>query len=238
MKCDFIIDIGNSNFKVAALENDEITEIYRFNKEEDLKLIQLIKNKNVILSNVAKSELLALVEANCNLLFYPTNSIDFPFYSEYKTKETWGMDRACNVAAASYYFPERNVLIVDIGTCLKFDLIDKTNTYLGGSISPGIRLRFESLATQTANLPLLQHQIEYDLIGKSTSESIINGVINGCYSEILGLIQQYEDNFDDLQIIITGGDSFYFDFNEKSNIFADENLTLKGLYQLYLFNEE
>jgi type III pantothenate kinase len=148
------------------------------------------------------------------------------------------MDRACNVAAASYYFPERNVLIVDIGTCIKFDLIDKTNTYLGGSISPGIRLRFESLATQTANLPLLQHQIEYDLIGKSTSESIINGVINGCYSEILGLIQQYEDNFDDLQIIITGGDSFYFDFNEKSNIFADENLTLKGLYQLYLFNEE
>jgi type III pantothenate kinase len=94
------------------------------------------------------------------------------------------------------------------------------------------------LASQTANLPLLQPNKEFDLIGKSTNESIINGVINGCYAEIIGLIEQYEKKFADLLIIMTGGDSFYFDFKEKSNIFADENLTLKGLYQLYLFNEE
>ena len=238
MKCDFIIDIGNSNFKVAALQNNEIASVHRFNPDEYLDLIQLVKNKNVILSNVAKGELKILLQANCNLIFTSNNTIHFPFYSEYKTKETWGMDRACNVTAAQHYYPQRNVLIVDVGTCIKFDIIDDKNTYLGGSISPGIRLRLKSLASQTANLPLLQPNKEFDLIGKSTNESIINGVINGCYAEIIGLIGQYEKKFADLLIIMTGGDSFYFDFKEKSNIFADENLTLKGLYQLYLFNEE
>jgi type III pantothenate kinase len=238
MKCDFIIDIGNSNFKVAALQNNEIASVHRFNPDEYLDLIQLVKNKNVILSNVAKGELKILLQANCNLIFTSNNAIHFPFYSEYKTKETWGMDRACNVTAAQHYYPQRNVLIVDVGTCIKFDIIDDKNTYLGGSISPGIRLRLKSLASQTANLPLLQPNKEFDLIGKSTNESIINGVINGCYAEIIGLIEQYEKKFADLLIIMTGGDSFYFDFKEKSNIFADENLTLKGLYQLYLFNEE
>jgi type III pantothenate kinase len=92
------------------------------------------------------------------------------------------------------------------------------------------------LATSTANLPLLQPNLAFNLIGKSTNESILNGVLHGCYSEILGFINQYEAKFDDLKIIITGGDAFYFDFKEKSNIFADENLTLIGLHQLYLFN--
>lgn len=236
MQCDFIIDIGNSNFKVAALQKNEIHQTIRFDKKDIQALIDLVKNKNVILSNVAQIEFQDLFYTNCNLIFSLNNQIRFPFDSEYKTMKTWGMDRACNVAAARIKFPKANVLVVDIGTCIKFDFIDKNNTYQGGSISPGIRLRFDSLATKTANLPLLQPQQDYELIGKGTDESIINGVLYGCYIEILGFINQYESKFDDLKIIITGGDAFYFDFKEKSNIFADENLTLKGLHQLYLFN--
>lgn len=236
MQCDFIIDIGNSNFKVAALQNNEIHQTIRFDKKNIQELIDLVRNKNVILSNVAQIEFQELFRTKCNLIFSLNNQIRFPFGSVYKTMETWGMDRACNVAAARSKFPKANVLVIDVGTCIKFDFLDKNNTYQGGSISPGIRLRFDSLATKTAHLPLLQPQQDYELIGKATNESIINGVLYGCYSEILGLINQYECKFDELKIIITGGDAFYFDFKEKSNIFADENLTLKGLHQLYLFN--
>jgi type III pantothenate kinase len=236
MQCDFIIDIGNSNFKVAALQNNEILQTTRFDKKDFPELIERVKHKNVIISNVAQIEFLELFQENCNLIFSLNNQIRFSFDSEYKTMATWGMDRACNIAAARHKFPNNNVLVIDIGTCIKFDFIQNTNTYLGGSISPGIRLRFESLATSTANLPLLQPNLAFNLIGKSTNESILNGVLHGCYSEILGFINQYEAKFDDLKIIITGGDAFYFDFKEKSNIFADENLTLIGLHQLYLFN--
>lgn len=236
MQCDFIVDIGNSNYKVAALKNNEIISTNRFEKNDFQTLIQFIEGSSIILSNVANSEFEKILIENCNLIFTLNNQINFPFHSEYITMDTWGMDRACNIAAAQNKFPNENSLVIDIGTCIKFDIISKTNTYLGGSISPGIRLRFGSLASNTEKLPHLNPKHEFNLIGKSTSESIMNGVLNGCYREILGFIKQYEAKFDDLKIIITGGDAFYFDFNEKSNIFADENLTLKGLYQLYLFN--
>jgi type III pantothenate kinase len=236
MQCDFIVDIGNTNFKVAALKNNKILQTQRFDKKAVPELIQLIKHKNIILSNVANSEFQELFQDNCNLIFSLSSQTKFPFNSEYKTKESWGMDRACNITAAQHVFPDKNVLVIDIGTCIKFDFIDETNTYQGGSISPGIRLRFESLASSTANLPLLTPNRLYYLIGKSTEESILNGVLQGCYLEILGFINQYDVKFEDLKIIITGGDAFYFDFKEKSNIFANENLTLIGLHQLYLFN--
>jgi type III pantothenate kinase len=236
MRCDFIVDIGNSNFKVAALQNNEIYRALRFDKKDLAKLIQLIKNTNVILSNVAKIEYQVLFEENCNLIYSVNSQTKFPFDSEYKTMESWGMDRACNIAAARIKFPKTNVLVIDVGTCIKFDFIDLNNTYHGGSISPGIQLRFESLAMYTAKLPLVHPDTEYSLIGKSTKESILSGVLNGCKNEIHGFIEQYEAKFEHLKIIITGGDAFYFDFKEKSNIFADENLTLIGLHQLYLFN--
>ncbi|MFM7668233.1 MAG: type III pantothenate kinase [Bacteroidota bacterium] len=236
MQCDFIVDIGNSNFKVAALKNNEIAQTLRFDKKDSSKLIQLVQNKNVIISNVAANDIHELLSEKCNLIYIAHSDTKFPFDSEYKTMESWGMDRACNIAAAIYKFPNKNVLIIDIGTCIKFDFIDETNTYKGGSISPGIRLRFESLAMYTAKLPLVQPNVDYSLIGNSTSKSILYGVLNGCKNEIQGFIKQYEAKFEDLKIIITGGDAFYFDFKEKSNIFADENLTLIGLHQLYLFN--
>lgn len=236
MQCDFIVDIGNSNFKVAALKNNEIVQTVRFDKKDSSKLIQLVQNTNVIISNVAANDIHELLREKCNLIYLAHSDTKLPFDSEYKTMESWGMDRACNIAAARIKFPKTNVLVIDIGTCIKFDFIDFNNTYHGGSISPGIRLRFESLAMYTAKLPLVQPNVDYSLIGNSTSESILNGVLNGCKNEIQGFIMQYEAKFEDLKIIITGGDAFYFDFKEKSNIFADENLTLVGLHQLYLFN--
>ncbi|MFM7661057.1 MAG: type III pantothenate kinase [Bacteroidota bacterium] len=238
MQCDFVVDIGNSNFKVASLQKNKIIQTYRFEHNKLGELIQLIKNTNIVFTNVAGKEYQEIFQENCKIIFVVDNKIKFPFVSEYKTKESWGMDRACNIAAAIEKFPNENVLVVDIGTCIKFDFIDQENSYKGGLISPGIRLRFESLKLSTANLPLLHPCSNYDFIGKSTKESITNGVVYGCYSEILGIINQYESKFKNLKIIITGGDAFYFDFTEKSNIFADDILTLRGLHQLYLFNVE
>jgi hypothetical protein len=62
--------------------------------------------------------------------------------------------------------------------------------------------------------------------------------MKGIEQEIIGMGKLYWKKMKNLRIILTGGDLIYFDFKQKSNIFADENLTLKGLYQLYLFNAQ
>ena len=117
------IDIGNSNFKVAALQNNEILQTTRFDKKDFPELIERVKHKNVIISNVAQIEFLELFQENCNLIFSLNCQINFPFDSEYKTMATWGMDRACNIAAARHKFPNNNVLVIDIGTCIVQGLV-------------------------------------------------------------------------------------------------------------------
>jgi type III pantothenate kinase len=148
------------------------------------------------------------------------------------------MDRACNVCGALAKKTNNPILVVDIGTCIKFDFIDKNGFYHGGSISPGVHLRFQAMHNGTANLPLLKPSKSTELIGQSTHSSLLNGVMTGMQCEIKGMIAMYEQQFEKLTVILTGGDLIYFDFPEKSNIFVEQNLTIEGLYQLYKFHAE
>jgi type III pantothenate kinase len=150
--------------------------------------------------------------------------------------ETIGIDRLCNVAAAIKNFESENCLVVDIGTCIKFDFISANNIYLGGSISPGIDVRYKSLHEQTSKLPLIASKVNTPIIGDNTKRAIHSGVINGMQYEIQGMILRYEKDFSDLKILITGGDASYFDFPQKSNIFANKNLTLEGIAEIYEIN--
>jgi type III pantothenate kinase len=155
---------------------------------------------------------------------------------KYSTPATLGIDRLCNIAALNLLKSTGNRLCVDIGTCIKFDFLDEHQNYLGGAISPGLRLRFKALNSFTAKLPFLEPTTAIDLIGDSTNSAIQSGVQNGMQAEINGIIDRYQKEYQDLTIFITGGDAHYFDFEQKSNIFADENLTLKGIFELYKLN--
>jgi type III pantothenate kinase len=150
--------------------------------------------------------------------------------------ETIGIDRLCNVAGAMKTFESEHCLIVDIGTCIKFDFISAKNVYLGGSISPGINLRYRALHEYTSKLPLIDSKANASIIGDSTASSIHSGVINGIMHEIQGIILRYEKDFGQLKILITGGDASYFEFPQKSNIFANKNLTLEGIVEIYEIN--
>jgi type III pantothenate kinase len=160
-----------------------------------------------------------------------------PFTNYYTSPKTVGMDRLCNAAAVIEKNSASPKLVIDIGTCIKFDFIDEKNVYHGGSIAPGLRLRFNSLHQDTGRLPLLNATHEpISLIGNSTAESILSGVQNGIQHEINGMIESYLTQYPDLTIFVTGGDHGYFDFDRKNVIFVDENLTLKGIYAIYSFH--
>ncbi len=120
-------------------------------------------------------------------------------------------------------------MIIDAGTCITYDFITSENVYLGGAISPGIRLRYQSLNNLTENLPLLEKKAPKNLIGNSSKESIHSGVINGVLMEIDGAIQEYNKKNKDLTVILTGGDANFLSKRLKSSIFANSNFLLEGL---------
>jgi type III pantothenate kinase len=135
-------------------------------------------------------------------------------------------------------FPKQNRLVIDAGTCITYDFIDNNDNYLGGAISPGIRLRYESLHRQTAKLPLLAKEYPENIIGNTTHESIHSGVINGVLLEIEGFIQKYQTQNPNIMIILTGGDSDFLAKRLKNTIFANSNFLLESLNQTFQYNQK
>jgi len=164
------------------------------------------------------------------------NSTSLPINNLYKTIQTLGKDRIAAVTGGANLFPNNDLLIIDAGTCITFDFINANKDYLGGAISPGINLRFKALHNFTGNLPLIDPKADVNLIGDSTESSILSGVINGVREEVDGIIGRYKSSYPNMKVIFTGGDVKYFDKYVKNNIFAVENLVLKGLKAILNYN--
>ena len=159
-----------------------------------------------------------------------------PFENLYKTPETLGLDRKMLMVAASKEFSGFDTLVIDAGTCVTYDFKTKNDSYLGGAISPGLQMRFKAMHQFTAKLPDLKASKDaVSLIGADTNESMQSGVINGLVAEIDGLIDRYKLEYDELKIILTGGDGLFLSDRLKNVIFADSNFLLKGLNYIVEF---
>lgn len=231
----YIIDAGNSRTKLGVCIKGEIVSMSSFNSLALLKQ-ELEPHVPIALSSVLNSNFKEDLKNVQNPVFLVSHQVKLPFKINYLTPSTLGIDRICNVAAISKTNQFTNRLIIDIGTCIKFDFLNDKNEYEGGSISPGLLMRFKALNLFTDKLPLIEIFEKVNLIGNSTESSMQSGVQNGIESEIKGLISKYREKYQDLSIYITGGDAHYFDLAQKNNIFADEILTLKGILEIYLLN--
>ncbi|GGD16127.1 type III pantothenate kinase [Hyunsoonleella pacifica] len=239
---NLIIDVGNTFVKLAGFEKDRL--IFR----EVTKLsavvggISKLKEKyptlqQGIVSSVGrlKKNQINTISKGFNLLEL-THNTKVPFKNNYDTPKTLGIDRIALVSASVYHYPDNNVLIIDAGTCITYDFITNKNEYLGGAISPGIRMRYKGLNNLTANLPLLETKSPEDIIGSSTNSSIHSGVVNGVVNEIDGFINAYKEKYSDLTVILTGGDANFLSEQLKSSIFANSNFLLEGLNYILEFN--
>ena len=235
------IDVGNSRIKVAVFEHNKQVDFFIFEANEALKNFENIFEKypnlqKIILSSVGKLEK-EVVDFIQNR--FPTEIIDhkskFPFTNLYATPETLGIDRMVLAAGATLMYPNQNRLIIDAGTCITYDFVNAENQYLGGAISPGIKIRYKSLNNYTSKLPLLTLSEDFEIIGNSTKSAIHSGVINGVIFEIEGFISQYSLKNQDLTIILTGGDAEFLAKRLKSTIFANSNFLLESLNLLSLY---
>jgi type III pantothenate kinase len=239
---NLVIDIGNTKVKLAIFEGSELVLNSVVRHEEMMDHIKRLKGEFKELNKAILSSVVRLEQANVDLISENLNllvlddSINIPFNNTYATPETLGVDRIALVSASVQQYQNQNVLIIDAGTCITYDFINMKNDYMGGSISPGMRLRYESMNNLTAKLPLLKAKMPDHLIGNSTAESMHSGVIHGITHEIDGIITEYENKFKDLTVILTGGDADFLAKRLKSSIFAHSNFLLEGLNFILEYN--
>ena len=207
-----------------------------------MKIIASVFNqfaiKKSIISSVAELDTQVVRFLNKKTqLFHFSQKLKIPVKILYNTPETLGLDRIANAVGAVALFPSQNVLSIQAGSCLVFDFVNENSEYLGGSISPGIKLRYEALHHNTKKLPLLRVTDNVpDWIGFDTTASINCGVIKGIRYEIDGFIDDYRARFETLIVLLTGGDADYLQKLIKNTIFAAPNLVMKGLNEIIKYN--
>ena len=228
------IDEGNTIAKVALFEEEKLLQ--KISEVDFEAVLKYAKDADrVILSSVkSKSEYLDLSHSH----FINLNSnTPLPIENRYSSPKTLGKDRIALSVGAHHLFPNEDVLILDMGTCLTYDFINADGQYLGGGISPGLSMRFKALYHFTDGLPMVSPKNSPSLIGDTTDTAILSGVINGISSEIDGIIQRYTIKYPNINVIITGGDANFFDKGLKNAIFASSDLLMIGLNKILDYNE-
>lgn len=236
------IDIGNSKSKIALFDEDQLTRVEVADHKLTDRLEQIFQLypsiQGVILSSVRveDSELTRYLKQRVSFYIEFSHRTAIPLKNLYKTPETLGKDRLAGMVAANNMFPAANVLVIDAGTAITYDLVNENKEYLGGNISPGLSMRFKALHQFTNKLPLIGMSGETPAYGRSTEEAIRSGVVRGMVFEVEGYINELRKEYKNLEIILTGGDSILFVRKLKNTIFVDQNLILKGLNRIILYN--
>jgi len=236
------IDIGNTRSKIAIFKQNEITESIT-EKECSVSVLKdlFLKNpeiKSTILSSVKdiNPEIIAFLKEKSSYFIDLNKDTPIPIENLYETKTTLGKDRLAAIIGANNIFPNTSVLVVDMGTAITFDFINNKNQYLGGTISLGLEMRFKALNQFTGKLPLLNKKEDYHIIAKTTEDAIISGVQNGIIFETDSYINKLRERYEDLKVILTGGDAIFFDKKLKNAIFVNLNLNFIGLNKILEYN--
>jgi type III pantothenate kinase len=239
---NLIIDIGNTRVKAALFNGDDLIEIKFYNfPAELLKDTNFVRKAKQALIGTVVSEQESFCR-NLNVILPTTvfgSHSKIPLMNLYQSVSTLGSDRLAASVGAYHFYPDAHVLVIDAGTCIKYNFTNSKNEYLGGAISPGIQMKFKALNHFTSKLPLVDADFSYtELIGYNTQNSLLSGVLNGSVAEIDGMIDQYKLRFTDTICVLTGGDSEYLAKRLKNTIFAHQNLVLKGLNNILNYNLE
>ena len=238
---NLVIDSGNTQVKTGLFDKGQLIATHHTKNFDQTFLNQIISNYDIDKAIVASvshhpDNIKALLAALNIPVLIATTALNFPFSIEYKTPETLGIDRLAAVAGATALFPSENLLIIDAGTAITYEIITESNIYLGGNISPGMQMRFKALNQYTSRLPLCDPQATDNWIGKITQEAIVNGVIQGIVNEMEGYDSLMKKEFSKYKVIITGGDADFFAKKLKNPIFVNLNIVLSGLNRILEHN--
>lgn len=235
MSVNLCIDWGNTNVKAAVFADGVILKNVQLNVkhllDQVVALIDTHKPTKAILSSVVEGteELETLLRSKIGKFVKLNGNSIVPINNAYASPESLGPDRLALVTGAYMLHPDKNNLVISLGTCVTYSFITKTKTFRGGAICPGMEMRLKAMHEYTGKLPLVAVDGDLVLLGYDTETGIRSGAINGMAAEIDGMIADYEKGYSDFNAILTGGDASFFADKIKSKIFADPDLLLKGL---------
>lgn len=235
------IDWGNTRVKAGMFQQDKLIRDYNFAPEDALRelerIVQDIRPDFTLLSSVVRPDpvLIDLLHGKTRLtLLGPDTPV--PIINAYQSQGTLGMDRLALAVGAKELFPEKNNLIISLGTAITYNFLQSGGTFRGGNISPGLDIRFRSLHQFTDQLPLVNASGDVPLMGYDTLSAIRSGVIWGIAAEIDGMISYYAGQYSNLNVVLTGGNLPLFAGKIKNRIFADPTFLLKGLNSILNYN--
>jgi type III pantothenate kinase len=179
---------------------------------------------------------LGFLKKKMNYFMEMDPGLQFPFRIAYQTPETLGKDRLAAIVGAYTKFPKQNVLVIDAGSAVTYDILTDQEEYVGGNISPGLEMRYKALHQFTGRLPLVTPEITGNTYGRTTREAINEGVLQGMLYEVEGYIARWQKIYEDLKIILTGGDANFFEKKLKNGIFVNLNLVTNGLNTILNIN--
>jgi len=236
---NLVFDIGNTYTKIAVFEGDELVFTDKYQTPDNNTIHNLLNSYTVnkaIISSVKKDRQAweTILKEKTRLVYFNAE-MTTGISNHYLTPTTLGPDRLAAVIGAANLCPGKGSLVIDAGTCITYDFVDEKANYFGGSISPGLNMRYKALNNYTAGLPLIEQDDAFDTTyGNNTQNAMHSGVQNGIKYELIGFIESYNKEENNINIILTGGDSIFFDTLLKNSIFApyiknEPHLVLKGL---------
>lgn len=240
MKKTLCLDFGNTRRKAAVFNDDQLAEVFTLASGNLMEIEDLVARHqpqfSILASVVRHEEEVEKILSQHSQFHKIDHTSVVPFKSSVRKVETVGVDRLALCAAAVHLFPNHNTLVIGLGTCITYNFINQQHYFLGGAIAPGLEMRFQSMHTQTAFLPLVKMDWNFPLIGYDTTTAILSGVAMGMAKEIDGIVEAYTEKFEDLKVLLTGGDTLHFAPLLKKQIFADPHLIFKGLYAISTIN--
>jgi type III pantothenate kinase len=240
---NLIIEQGNTTTKIAVFNHEEIleTSVYRsFQLTDLMPFLKKYPVKKGILSTVAihDDKLITYLKNHITRFICFNEQLRLPVTIQYDTPQTLGKDRIAAIAGAHFLQPGRDVLVIDAGTAITYDILESSGIFIGGNISPGMTTRFRSLNQYTKQLPVVHEREAVPFLGTSTETAILAGVVNGIVYEMDAYITEVRDKYPEVFVFLTGGHSFYFERRLKNSIFAAINLVLIGLNRILEYNVE
>lgn len=235
---NIVIDNGNSLTKVGIFERWTLIEKKVFAHLDDLhKFLSEAKAEFALVSSVTFSrEEISRWPISAIQVFFLDRNLPLPIKNLYATPHTLGVDRLAAACGARTLYPDADCLVIDAGTCINYEFINKKGEYLGGAISPGIRMRFEAMHQGTARLPLAEPVAAAPLIGDSTLLCLQSGVMNGVVEEVRGIISRHVSTYPGVRVILCGGDAPLFENHLNPSIFVAPEVVLMGLNSILLHN--
>lgn len=212
-----VVDIGNTRTKLGLFEAQQLVErlVWTDWRSETLAAYARANEvQRVLLCSVAAPDPAILTQLQAHTeAFELTADTPLPFRNAYRTPQTLGKDRLAAVAGAQTLFPGANCVVIDCGTCIKYEWLTADGVYHGGNIAPGARMRLKAMHHFTARLPEAPMEWPEDaIVGYSTASALQIGALYGAVLEMEGFVRAFRQSAAaaTTQVILTGGDAPFF----------------------------